>query len=145
MTNNKNIDINKQIIIEKGNFLINNSTFFYKNLKEFDIELKMILLNPAPLEQCPEYTELVEEINKYKGKNTHQLNYQYSLEILFHIVNLIRLRSYSSEQIELIRSYIKYISTRFSEQERTLYHSKQNSITINIQEHDEAKKHMRKK
>lgn len=143
MTNIKNINVNKQIIFEKGNFLLSNSTFFYNNLKEFDEDLKRILLNPAPLKQCHEFQELIEEINKSKIKNNSQLNYRYSLEILFHIVNIIRLRTTSIEQIELIRTYIKYISSQFSEIERTIYNTKQNIIHIDKEHYEGIEKSMK--
>lgn len=142
MSNVKNIDINKQIIIEKGNFLLRNNTFFYNNLKDKDEELKQILLNPAPLKQCPEYNELIEEIHNSKVRNNTQYNYQYTLETLFHIVNKLR-SNHSIEKIEQIRAYVKYISSQFSESKRTIYDSKK-IVLIDEKQVQKVKKIMKR-
>lgn len=140
MTTTKNIDINKQIIFEKGDFLMNNSSFLHKNLLENAETLKALLLSPTPLKSCPEYNEIIDELNNSKSRNRSQLNYQYSLEILFHIVTMMRKRAIASEEnIELIRTYIKYISSKFSESERVIYDSQQKIVNINKEQLDNAK------
>ena len=135
MGNTQKTNIAKEILIEKTNFISNNSFFFYSNLNNTDLllNLKEILLNPTPLTQCTGYAEVVEEIKKTKKRCGKENSYQYSLETLFRIVYLIRSSLYHTEtikqQTEMIRQYVKYVSTHDNGH---MYYNSQNTISINM-------------
>lgn len=128
----KKINISKQIIIEKCNFISNNSTYFKRNLHDNLGILKDILLNNAPLAKCEGYEDLISEIKKDKIKNNIDASYQYSMETLFAIVYSILRNTFASEdskkeQIEKIRQYVKCISTQSSGK---IYYHKQKIVAI---------------
>lgn len=131
MDENQN-NISKQIIIEKSNFISNNSTYFNMTLKENLPLLKRILLNPAPLMQCDGYEELVRDIEKSKVLDNMELDYKNSIEILFTIVYTILHNVFTSEeskheQIETIRHYVRCVSTHNSGK---IYYHNQKIISV---------------
>ena len=132
MEQNKKINISREIIIEKSNFISNNSTYFKRNFRDSLALLKGILLNHAPLTQCEGYQELISEIKKTKVRNITEFNYQNSMEILFNIVHSILQNTFASEdnkkeQIETIRQYVKCVSTQVSGK---IYYHSQNIISV---------------
>ncbi|MCI5552653.1 MAG: hypothetical protein MR388_02305 [Tenericutes bacterium] len=135
-------DIKKAIIIEKSNFILNNSTYFNQKFKEDLITLKSILLNPAPLKQCDGYNELMQDIKKSQIRNIPTLSYQNSLEVLFTIVYYIRANIISSEQnkheqVETIRKYVKCVSTHDSGK---IYYDNQKIVSLNSEKIEQIKK-----
>lgn len=136
MSINSKTSITKEILIEKTNFIYDNSYFFHSNINDrhLMLNLKNILLNPAPLIQCEGYMEIVEEIRKRKKRVEKENSYQYSLEALFCVVYLIREFLGSPEtvfqQTEIIRQYVKYVSTHDNGQ---MYYSTQSMITIDME------------
>lgn len=134
MTKIQITDIDKQILIEKSNFISKNSTFFHHNLKNADIiySLRNILLSHSPLTQCFDYQDLIAEIKKSKIKNIEDLSYSYSFEVLFTIINSIRYNLNYGEtsklnQIEFLRLYVKYISNQTSGK---MYYSMQKIVNL---------------
>lgn len=132
MEQNKKINISKEIIIEKSNFISNNSTYFKQNFHNISILLKGILLNHAPLTQCEGYQELISEIKQTKTRNITEFNYQNSMEVLFNIVHSILQNTFASEenkkeQIETIRQYVKCVSTHVNGK---IYYHNQNIISV---------------
>lgn len=135
MSINSKTSITKEILIEKANFIYDNSYFFHSNINDrhLMLNLKNILLNPAPLIQCEGYMEIFEEIKKRKKRFEKENAYQYSLETLFRVVYLIRevlgSPDITIQQTETIRQYVKYISTHNNGQ---MYYGHQNFISINM-------------
>lgn len=132
MVQTRKINIPKQIIIEKSNFISNNSTYFNQTLSDNLPLLKNILLNNAPLTQCEEYEEIIKEIKKSKIKNNAGLNYQNSIEILFAIIysllhNVFTSEESKHEQIETIRHYVRCVSTHNSGK---IYYHNQKIISV---------------
>ncbi len=116
MEKQRKLNLSKEIINEKGRFLANNSTYFYKNIEDQYIMsvLKSLLSNLNPLCVCPEYKELIENMKEHRDKNISQLIYRNSLTVLFHIISVINDKYNLSvqgkkDQIELLRSYVKFI------------------------------------
>lgn len=142
MVQSKKFNIKKEIIIEKCNFISNNSTYLNSTIKENLATLKSILLNSAPLSQCDGYQELIEEIKQAKIKNITHISYQNSIEILFTIVysilhNTITNEKSKREQIEKIRQYVKCVSTLNS---GNIYYHRQKIISIDNEKLNMIKK-----
>lgn len=134
MTNNQKTNINREIYIEKTNFISDNSSFFHANSENLDVmfNLKAILLNPAPLKECEGYAEIIEEMKKQKVRSEKQHTYQYTMETIFAIVYLIRRHVVSEEklhqQTEQIRKYVKFVNEKDTGK---MYYSEQNVIQLN--------------
>lgn len=135
MADIKKINIQREILIQKCDFISNYSTFFHNNLnnKMLLLNLKEILLSPTPLMQSDKYEEVMDEIKSGKTINNNDANYQNALEVLFEIVYLIRAATISTSNkdnphVEKIRLYVKYISTHNSGK---IYYRQQNIITLN--------------
>lgn len=133
MSNIGTKSISKAIIIEKSNFILNNSTYFNQKIKDSLTLLKNILLNPAPLKQCDGFNELIQDIKNFQIRNNSELNYQNSLEVLFAIVYTIRANTITSEenkhdQVETIRQYVKCVSTHDSGK---IYYGNQKIVSLN--------------
>ena len=98
MEKQRKLNLSKEIINEKGRFLANNSTYFYKNIEDQYIMsvLKSLLSNLNPLCVCPEYKELIENMKEHRDISV--INDKYNLSV-----------QGKKDQIELLRSYVKFI------------------------------------
>lgn len=117
MTNVQKLNIEKEIIKEKCEFIIKNSFYLYKHMNDNELinNIKNLLLKKAPLLQCSEYDELNKEMYKHKNRYFKEYAYQYSLELLFNVVFYIRNNSLTDEEqikneTEEIRKYVKEIN-----------------------------------
>lgn len=136
----------KEIMKEKINFIVNNSTFLIKNLEEYIIPIKVILLSDFPITEFGEYEEIMNEIKMSGYRNLKENKRPYSLKILFAIAySIMEDKTIDSEtkivQKEIIRQYVKYINKINLEFE----YNDQDFISLNMEQLEEAKPFIKKK